>query len=205
MTDGTLMDNTLSSLTLYVFRHGETEWARAGRHTGRTDIPLTEAGREQARSLKNALKHIDFSAVLSSPLCRARETAELAGLGQAKPCEDLMEFNYGKYEGRTTLQIRSEFPDWAVWRHPCPEGETLAQAARRCQNVIDTANGIGGKVALFAHVHILRILTATWLKLPPSEGKHFMLDTSTISVLSHERETPAVKIWNCPPNLMTAL
>ena len=197
------MNNT--PLTLYIFRHGETEWARGGQHTGRTDIPLTDVGRKQARALRNAVNHIDFSSVLSSPLCRARETAKLAGLEPAKPCDDLMEFDYGKYEGLTTIQIRDQVPDWTVWTHPCPEGETLAAAAKRCQNVIATAGSIGGNVALFAHGHILRILTATWLKLPPEEGRHFMLDTSTISVLSHERETPAIKIWNCPPNLTAVL
>lgn len=199
------MNSSYSNVTLYIFRHGQTEWALSGQHTGRTDIALTDVGRDQARALRNVINHIDFSQVLVSPLSRAKETAELAGLKDAKVCDDLAEFDYGKYEGLTTDRIRKEVAGWTIWTHDCPEGETLAQAARRCQNVIDTAGSIGGKVALIAHGHILRILTATWLKLPPEGGRHFMLDTSTVSVLSHEREIPAVKIWNSPTNLIGAL
>lgn len=197
------MNDEKKPVTLYIFRHGQTEWARLGRHTGRTDISLTDVGRDQARELKSAISHIDFSGVLVSPLSRARETAELAGMQETKICDDLAEFHYGSYEGLTSDQIRKEVPGWTVWTHPCPGGETLDEAAKRCKNVIDTAYGIGGKVAIFAHGHILRILTATWLKLLPQEGKHLMLDTSTISILTHERETRAIKIWNCPTNLST--
>lgn len=192
------MTKNSTPVTLYIFRHGQTEWALSGQHTGLTDIPLTEFGRAQAKALRNSVSHIDFSQTFVSPLSRARETAELAGLANLKVIDDLVEFNYGEYEGITTEQIRQTVPGWTVWTHPCPNGETLEQAAARCQRVIDTASGIGGKVALVAHGHILRILTATWLKLPPQEGRHLMLDTSTISVLSHERETPAIKIWNSP-------
>lgn len=191
------MDEPTSQLTLYLFRHGQTEWSVSGQHTGRTNIPLTENGREEARSMHDAISKLSFSAVLVSPLGRAQETAVLAGLeSQIVTCDELAEFNYGDYEGLTTKQIRETVPNWTVWSHPCPNGETLEQAASRCQKVIDTANGIKGTVALFAHGHILRILTATWLMLPPSEGKHFILDTGTVSILSHERETPAVKMWN---------
>ena len=200
-----LMNNSNSPVTLYIFRHGQTEWALSGQHTGLTDIPLTDVGREQARALRNSVSHIDFSQVLVSPLSRAKETAQLAGLENAKVLQDLAEFNYGEYEGLTTDEIRKKVESWTVWTHPCPYGETLAEAAQRCQNVIDTASGIGGKVAVVAHGHILRILTATWLKLPPEDGRHFMLDTSTISVLSHERETPAIKIWNSPTDIVAAL
>jgi probable phosphoglycerate mutase len=119
--------------------------------------------------------------------------------------DDLREFDYGGYEGLTTKQIREQVPGWTVWTHPVPDGETLAQAAARCQRVVDKARTAGGAVALVAHGHILRILTATWLNLPPSEGKHFMLDTSTISILSHEHEIPAVKIWNTPIDLLACL
>ncbi len=199
------MTSNNSLVTLYIFRHGQTEWALSGQHTGRTDIPLTDVGREQARALRNAISHIDFSQVLVSPLSRAKETAQLAGMTNAKICADLAEFDYGKYEGLKTDEIRKQVLDWTIWTHPCPDGETLAQAAHRCKKAIDIAGGIGGKVALFAHGHILRILTATWLKLPPQEGRHFMLDTSTISVLSHERETPAIKLWNSPTDLVAAL
>lgn len=187
----------LQELTLYLFRHGQTEWSASGQHTGKTDIPLTEKGREQARRLRDAVGHLEFSEVLVSPLSRAQETATLAGLGsRIKTCDDLAEFNYGEYEGLTTFEIRVNVPGWTVWSHPCPNGETMEQAAVRCQRVIDTAGSAGGNVALFAHGHILRVLTATWLNLPPSEGKHFILDTSTISILAHERETPAIKMWN---------
>ena len=196
------MTKNSTPVTLYIFRHGQTEWAMSGQHTGLTDIPLTDVGRAQAKALRNAVSHIDFSQVFVSPLSRARETAELAGLINPKVLDDLVEFNYGEYEGITTDQIRQTVPAWTVWTHPCPNGETLEQAAARCQRVIDTASGVGGKVALVAHGHILRILTATWLKLPPQEGRHFMLDTSTISVLSHERETPAIKIWNSPTDVV---
>jgi Fructose-2,6-bisphosphatase len=179
------------------FRHGQTEWSASGQHTGKTDVPLTDAGREQARLLRDAVEHLEFSEVLVSPLSRAQETATLAGLGsRIKTCDDLAEFDYGDYEGLTTVEIRKTVPGWTVWSHPCPNGETMEQAAARCQKVIDTTRSAGGNVALFAHGHILRILTATWLNLPPSEGKHFILDTSTISILAHERETPAIKMWN---------
>lgn len=187
----------MQELTLYLFRHGQTEWSASGQHTGKTDIPLTDRGREQARLLRDAVGHLDFGEVLVSPLSRAQETATLAGLGsRIKACDELAEFNYGDYEGLTTVEIRKSVPGWTVWSHPCPRGETMEQAAARCQKVIDTARSAGGNVALFAHGHILRILTATWLNLPPSEGKHFILDTSTISILAHERETPAIKMWN---------
>ncbi len=197
---------TTDDFTLYLFRHGQTEWAATGQHTGRTDIPLTEKGREQAATLQEVVARVKFNAVLVSPLSRARQTAEIAGLGdQMQTVDDLREFDYGGYEGLTTKQIREQVPGWTVWTHPVPDGETLAQAAARCQRVIDKARTAGGAVALVAHGHILRILTATWLNLPPSEGKHFMLDTSTISILSHEHEIPAVKIWNTPIDLLACL
>ncbi len=187
----------VSQTTLYLFRHVQTEWSVSGQHTGSTDIPLTEAGWAQAALLRAAVSHLQFSKVLVSPLSRARETAVLAGLeSQITPTPDLVEFDYGTYEGLTTAQIREKVPDWTVWSHPCPDGETLDLAATRCRRVIDTAHGAGGAVAIFAHGHILRILTATWLELPPREGRHFILDTSTISILAHERETPAIKLWN---------
>lgn len=190
-------DIPAADLTLYLFRHGETEWSVSGQHTGRTDIPLTENGRAVARRMRDAVSHLVFSAVLVSPRARAQETAALAGLGaQITTCDDLAEVDYGEYEGLTTAEIRQRVPDWTVWTHPCCGGESLEQAAVRCQRVINTASDINGSVALFAHGHILRILAATWLQLPPSEGKHFILDTSTVSILGHERETPAIKMWN---------
>lgn len=194
--------------TLYLFRHGQTEWAATGQHTGRTDIALNDKGREQARMLREATSRLKFDAALVSPLSRARETAELAGFNAPLTfVDDLMEVNYGVYEGLTTARIRESVPGWTVWTHPLPEGETLEQAAARCERVISKAKELapGGKVALVAHGHILRILTATWLNLPPFEGRHFMLDTSTISILSHEHETPAIKIWNTPTDLLSCL
>lgn len=181
---------------LYLLRHGETEWSLSGRHTGRTDIPLTEKGKEQAKLVAGYMSKITFSKVLVSPLSRAQETAKLAGFSSATTCDDLTEFDYGSYEGLTTVEIRKNISDWTVWTHPCINGETLAQVEARAKNVISLANSSGGNVAVVSHGHMLRILTAAWLQLPPSEGRHFMLDTSTISILSHERETPAIKLWN---------
>lgn len=192
-------------VTVYLFRHGQTEWAATGQHTGRTDIPLTDRGRAQAQGLRELVSKIKFSAVFASPLCRAMETATLAGFANITAEPDLMEVDYGSYEGLTTKEIREKVSNWTVWTHPCPEGETLAEAAERCAAVIKRARVAGDNVAVVAHGHILRILTATWLNLPPSEGKHFMLDTSTLSVLSHEHETPAIKIWNTPVDIVSAL
>jgi len=195
-----------SPFKLFLFRHGETEWAAIGRHTGRTDLPLTEKGRQQAIALKAFTDKVTFSQVIVSPLKRARETAELAGFGDtANVCPDLQEMHYGNYEGLTTVQIREQVPNWTVWTHPCIGGESLDNCAARVKNVLTLAKETEGNVALFAHGHILRILTATWLNLPPSEGKHFMLDTCTASILSYERETPAIKLWNAPADLSSLL
>jgi len=187
----------VSDVQLYLFRHGQTEWSVSGQHTGRTNIPLTEEGRREARQLSNFVSHLQFSAVLVSPLNRAQESASLAGLAsRITTCNELAEFDYGDYEGLTTEQIRERVPGWTIWTHPCPGGETMAEASGRCRKVIDMACGIGGSVALFAHGHILRILATVWLDLSPSEGKHLMLDTSTVSILSHEHDSPAIKTWN---------
>jgi probable phosphoglycerate mutase len=183
---------------LYVIRHGETEWALSKRHTGRTNLPLTERGKQQAQKLQNALKDIRFSAAFTSPLIRAAETARLAGFPDATKTDDLMELDYGKYEGLTMTQIRESVPNWTVWTHPCLDGETLEHAAERSKRLIAQVSKYEGNVVVFAHGHILRILTATWLNEPPSEGKNFILDTTTISILSHERDIPAIKQWNAP-------
>jgi broad specificity phosphatase PhoE len=190
-----------SHTILYLLRHGETEWSVSGQHTGRTDIPLTDNGRKQAESLVPFLSTITFDKVLVSPLSRAKDTAKLAGLKNVTICDDLAEFDYGDCEGLTTVEIRKKEPEWTVWTHPCTNGETLEQVAARAQKVIDAATANGdARVALVSHGHMLRILTATWLKLPPAEGRHFILDTGTVSVLGHERETPAIKLWNSPIN-----
>jgi broad specificity phosphatase PhoE len=181
---------------VYLIRHGETDWSLSGQHTGKTDKPLTENGRLQAVALRDALQHISFEAVFSSPRIRAMETAKLAGLPAATIYEDLAEFDYGEYEGLTTAEIRKQVPEWTVWTHPCPGGETLQSVEQRATNIIELINQKKGNVAIASHGHFLRIFATTWLGLAPTNGGHFMLDTATVSILSHERETPAIKSWN---------
>jgi len=187
---------------LWLLRHGATEWARNGRHTGSTDIPLLAEGEDQARRLAPALAHRPFAAVLTSPLQRARRTCELAGLGaQASVCPDLREWDYGAYEGLTSAEIRQTLPTWTVWSHGCPQGESAATVQARCEQVIGqalAAAGDQGAVALFAHGHILRALAATWLGLGASGGRLLALNTATISVLGYERETRVIQHWNSP-------
>lgn len=184
---------------LYLFRHGQTDWAASGKHTGRSDIALNETGRKQATMLRAYVAKHSFSRVLVSPLVRAKETAILAGLeAEMSILDDLAEIDYGIYEGITTEEIRREVPNWTVWTDPCPGGESLAQAEARARNAIEQASKVGGNVAIFAHGHILRILTATWLGLDASQGKHFILETATASILGWERETAAIKLWNAP-------
>ncbi|MET8158649.1 histidine phosphatase family protein [Sphaerisporangium sp. NPDC005289] len=187
---------------LILLRHGETEWSRDRRHTGRTDLPLTPKGEDQARALAPALKDRTFSLVLVSPAERARYTAELAGLTGVATDPDLWEWDYGGYEGITTADIRVERPGWYLWRdgvipgdaeHP---GETIEQVAERADRVIARVRGVEGTVALVAHGHFLRVLTARWLELPPREGRHFVLDTGTISALGYEHGEPALTRWN---------
>jgi probable phosphoglycerate mutase len=184
---------------LWLVRHGETEWARLGRHTGRTDVPLTDLGREQARTLGRRLAGHRFELVLTSPLSRARETAELSGFGAvAQPDPDLMEWDYGSLEGRETADIRVSLPGWTIWRGPWPGGETIADVAARADRVVTTVRGVrsGGDALVFAHGHLLRVLAARWLGLPPESGGWFALDTATISVLGWERGSPVVQAWN---------
>ena len=182
---------------LFVIRHGATEWSRNGRHTGITDLPLLPEGEEQARATAQLVAGQEFALVLTSPLQRARHTCELVGLGdQAEVDDDLREFDYGTYEGVTTATIRETVPGWTVWTHPCPGGETLEQAAVRVDRVIDRARAANGDVAVFAHGHILRILTARWCELDPIEGRRFVLHTATLSELGWERDDPAVILWN---------
>ena len=181
----------------WLVRHGETEWARNGRHTGRTDIPLTDAGKRQALAVRSKLDGHRFALVLSSPLSRALETARLAGFGNEVEVDpNLAEWDYGEYEGLTTPQIRESVPDWTIWRYGAPGGETPAQVGARCDRVIARVRAAGGDVLLFGHGHLLRALTARWLELPPSDGRHFALATATGSGLGWERETPVVERWN---------
>jgi probable phosphoglycerate mutase len=182
---------------LWLIRHGETEWSLSGAHTGRTNIPLTAAGEESARAIGRELAGKSFSLVLTSPLRRATRTCELAGFGDdAQVDPNLAEWNYGDYEGLTSAQIRVQRPDWSVFRDGVPGGETIGQVAARAHDVIDRVAQIEGDVALFAHGHILRILTACWLGLPPEDGKMFVLGTGAISSLGYEHETRAILRWN---------
>ncbi|MCP9806162.1 histidine phosphatase family protein [Cyanobium sp. T1B-Tous] len=186
-------------------RHGATAWALNGRHTGRTDLPLLPEGEAEARALAPVLARQPFAAVLVSPLQRARRTAELAGLGaDARICPDLQEWDYGRYEGITTAEIRAQVPGWTVWSHGCPDGESSPQVEARCQRVIALAEALvesqagAGAVALVAHGHILRSLAGTWLGLGPGGGALLNLNTATLSVLGHERERRTVVRWNAP-------
>lgn len=182
---------------LWLIRHGETEWSRSGAHTGRTDIPLTEEGRRQAAALGRYLAGRKFALVLASPLARALDTCRLAGYGDVAEIDpNLQEWNYGDYEGRTTSQIRQERPDWSLWRDGVPNGETIEQVAARADAVIARVSKVDGDAALFAHGHILRILTARWLGLEPAAARFFALGTASIGTLGYERETRAITRWN---------
>jgi broad specificity phosphatase PhoE len=179
----------------WLLRHAETEWSRDGRHTGRTDVPLTDEGRERARALRTRIAGHSFALVLSSPLSRARETAELAGL-TPQLRDDLVEFDYGEYEGITTAQIREQRPDWYLWRDGAPGGETAEDVGRRVDRVIDEVLQAGGDVAIVAHGHVLRALGARWAEQPPAFGGRLALDTGSISVLGFEREVRVIRRWN---------
>ncbi|WP_116809746.1 histidine phosphatase family protein [Steroidobacter cummioxidans] len=189
----------MTTRELLLVRHGETEWSLSGQHTGRTDIPLTENGRVAAKHLAPLLASRAFALVLTSPLQRARETCQLAGLGaQAQTDADLLEWDYGAYEGLTPQQIRAERPTWMIFTDGCPDGETPQQVAERIDRVIARVRAAIGNVAVFAHGHVLRVFAARWLGLPPSAGSHFMLSTATVSVLSSYHGIAAIKHWNAP-------
>lgn len=182
---------------IVLVRHGETEWSLSGQHTGRTDIPLTEHGRSQAQLLSEQLGDRQFALVLTSPLVRAVETCRLAGLAaRALERPELMEWDYGAYEGRTTVDIRRERPGWTIWADGVPDGETAADVAARVDRVLDELRAVKGDAAVVGHGHLLRVLAARWLGLPPEAGRFFALDTASISVLGHERETPVLRGWN---------
>jgi probable phosphoglycerate mutase len=184
---------------VFLIRHGETEWSLSGQHTGNTDIPLTDHGEAAARLLAPVLSDRDFSLVLCSPLQRARRTCELAGLGaQASSDPDLAEWNYGSYEGLTPAAIHLQHPGWLVFRDGCPDGESPAEVGERVDRVIRRVRQNGGRVALFAHGHVFRVFVARWIELSPSHGAHFLLDTSTLTILSYYRGIPAVRCWNAP-------
>jgi broad specificity phosphatase PhoE len=188
---------------IWLFRHGETEWSANGRHTGRTDLPLTEAGRERAAEVGRHLEGRPFALVLSSPLARALDTCRLAGYGgSVELTDDLMEWNYGDYEGRRTVDIQKERPGWSLWTDGVPNGETAEDVGRRAGRVIGRATAAGGDVALFAHGHILRVLSACWLGLPPTGGQLFALGTSAVSVLGFEHDYHVLRRWNQSSDLV---
>jgi broad specificity phosphatase PhoE len=183
--------------SLWLVRHGETEWSATGRHTGRTDIGLDDNGRDQARALGGALAAHSFGLVLSSPLQRARETCAIAGYGdRAELDADLQEWDYGDYEGRTTDEIRTSRPDWTLWRDGCPDGETAAQVAVRADRVIARVRAAPQDAVAFAHGHLLRVLAARWIGADTAAGGLFALDTATVSVLGWEREQAVIRMWN---------
>lgn len=181
-----------------LIRHGETTWSRSGQHTGRTDLPLTERGRRQAEALGAAMAAIPVARILTSPLQRATETCRLAGLTGTE-VDDLVEWDYGDYEGRTTAEIREEVPGWTVWDGPVPGGERLDEVAVRADRVIARIEAAGEDVAVVSHGHFLRVLAARWLELPPIEGRRLLLDTATLCLLGSERGVRAVRRWNAPP------
>jgi probable phosphoglycerate mutase len=182
---------------IIVVRHGATEWSENGRHTGRTDLPLTAAGRAEAQSLRARIGAFDLELVLTSPLVRARETAELAGVGDRAEIVDAMrEWDYGDYEGVTTAEVRTTIPGWTVWTGPCPDGENAHDVGARADAVLARVANVRGAVAVFSHGHFLRVLVARWLGLPPADGRLFALATGTISVLGYEREQPVLEQLN---------
>jgi broad specificity phosphatase PhoE len=182
---------------LWLIRHGETAWSLSGAHTGRTDLPLTPRGEAEASALGAKLAGHQFALVLTSPMQRARRTCELAGLGaQAQIEPNLREWDYGAYEGLSTADIHRDRPDWSLFRDGVPGGETIEQVAVRAEAVIHRALQATGDTALFAHGHILRILAARYLELPPADARLFALSTASISTLGHEHETRVITRWN---------
>jgi len=179
-------------------RHGETEWSRDHRHTGRTDLPLTENGRAQARALAPKLARWKFDRALVSPLSRAVETCDLAGLGGvAERRPELVELDYGDAEGITTAEMRETVPGWSVWTHQTPGAEPLERVGQRLAPLLAELRGAEGNVVLFAHGHVLRVLAALWIGMPPVGGARLALSTGTLSVLGWERETQVIRGWNC--------
>ena len=183
---------------LFAVRHGETEWSRDQRHTGRTDVPLTDAGRERAEHVGEALGGQTFAMVLTSPLARARDTASLAGFENAVVDDDLREWDYGDFEGRTTLDIRKDRAGWFLWDDGVPNGESIDDVAARADRVIARVREVDGDALVFAHGHVLRVLAARWLDREPGFGRHLVLSPATLSILGDERDVPALECWNAP-------
>jgi broad specificity phosphatase PhoE len=184
---------------LYLVRHGETAWSLSGQHTGRTDLPLTERGERNARSLGERLNGLTFAAVLTSPLRRAARTCELAGFGAAAEVDrDLLEWDYGRYEGRRTAEIHAERPDWQLFRDGCPGGESPQQVGVRAERLVNRVRAVRGDVLLFSSGHFLRVFAARWLGLEPGAGRYLLLSTASLSALGyeHDRSEPVIRLWN---------
>ena len=184
---------------VYVARHGETAWSLSGRHTGSTDLPLTERGEDDARRLGERLRGLPFAWIVTSPLQRAVRTCELAGFGAAAEIDgDLVEWNYGQYEGRTSAEIHAERPDWQLFRDGCPGGETPREVGARADRVVGRLRAVPGDVLLFSSGHILRVLAARWLGLAPEAGRYFLLKTASLSILGyeHDRSQPVIQLWD---------
>ncbi|WP_308195970.1 histidine phosphatase family protein [Nocardioides bruguierae] len=182
---------------MWVVRHGATEWSKNGRHTSTTDLPLLPEGEDGARALRQRLAEVEFAEVWASPRQRARTTAALAGFGEPEVVDDLQEWDYGDYEGLTRAQVHEEHdPTWAVWTHGCPGGESPRDVAARLDRVVERARAARGPVLAFAHGHSLRVLAVRWLDLPVAEGRHFHLDTTTVSILGTDRGLREVRRWN---------
>lgn len=186
---------------IVIVRHGETEWSLSGKHTGNTDLPLTETGRKRAAALAPMLASRSFELVLCSPLLRARETCALAGFDEARVqlCDDLREWDYGSYEGLTTPEIWDSDPDWSLWRDGCPGGESPSQVGARADRAIERLRAADGDAIAFAHGHILRVLGARWIELPVAGGSRLYLGTGAVCELGHERETAVIRSWNLTP------
>ena len=184
---------------VYLVRHGETAWSLTGQHTGRTDLPLTERGRANAARLGIRLRGLTLGRVLTSPLQRAVQTCEIAGFKEpAEKDSDLVEWNYGEYEGRTTAEIRTKRPDWLLFRDGCPGGESLVQVAARADRVVNRLKAFQSDTLIFASRHILTVIAARWLGMDPSSGRFFSLNTASISILAHDRalSEPVIRLWN---------
>jgi probable phosphoglycerate mutase len=191
------MSDPLSEV--YLARHGETAWSLDGRHTGKTDLPLTDRGERNAVNLRDRLRGLTFSRVMTSPRTRARRTCELAGFATtAHVLPDLAEWDYGAYEGRRTAEIREERPGWYLFRDGCPGGESVADVGARADRVIASLREAGGRALLFGHAHFFRVLAARWIGLPPEDACHLLLGTASLSILSYEHtpDDPAVRLWN---------
>ncbi len=185
---------------IFLIRHGETEWSLTGRHTGRTDVPLTANGERRAAQFRGVLQSLKFTRVLTSPLQRARRTCELAGFGAVSQVDpDLQEWDYGDYEGRTSADIRAQQAEWNLFEDGSPGGESVGQISQRADRVLAELRPLDGTTLLFSHGHFLRALAARWIGLPAQEGRHFALDTASLSILGSEHrndETPAISLWN---------